>query len=501
MRRRKFLAGGAAALGGLMLPRVARAGTFGDAPNAAAVAALLAPGVRAEKCLEVYLYGGMASFESFYVVEEYGRSDDPDPALRDTMWHLFESDHGNVFGGDCGLTDPTTWLTDFGLDANGKMVQLGPLVGPLRDRPDVVSRMRVLVMQHEFEPHEAAVPQAMCGLRLGNPRMAGLGTHVQRYWQDRDLTGRVAPWSYVFSPVQARSNFNTHTAAAVGTHPGSARPLLIKTSDNMDLAALLGRREVGMDVSRLDPLLRRYAAQNVGRHTDLAGNALRSRAVSDHNFAIGALVNAPALQELLPESMFEVSNGKMCSTTNSDISGMALRAGVSLLTNPVSPAKYVNVVDGGFQFFGDLPYDTHFGHLQTSAINHRHIWQALVEQINEPGEGDPAKIDLDDTMICITAEFGRTPYLSFGGTNHFPHGYVSVLIGGPVVPGVSGALGPDGYAVDSVSPAEFRAGMLAGLGIYPFHADGFAVGDLLAGGAGTEIDQLVWLNERILGRV
>ena len=503
MRRREFLTRGAGVAGLGLLPSSTAWASFGDAPDAASLAELLQPGVRAERCLEVYLYGGMASFESFYVNEDNGKPDDPDPTLRNTQWYLFKDDHKAVFQNECGLGDPTTWLTEIGTDANGKTIKIGPLAQALATRPDILERMRVVVLRHDFEPHESAVPQAMCGLRLGNPRMAGFGTHVQRYWQDHDTTGRVVPFSFVFTPSAATATFNTQTAMSVGMHPGSARSLNIKASASMNLSELLGRELVGNDAPRVDALLERYATGNVNRYVDANGVALRSRANSDQQFAIAALQNAPSLATLLPSSMFVVENGMVCGVSKQDTSGMVLNASIDLLTDPVTPAKYVSCVDGGADFYGDLPYDVHAAHLSASTHNMTHIFRQLAARINEPGEGDVTKLDIDDTLIIITAEFGRTPYEQYagsGGTNHHPHGYVSVLIGGPVQQGVSGSIGPDGYGQDYVTPAEFRAAALAALGIYPFGPEGFAVGDLVDSGAADELDSLVWLHEHILGR-
>ena len=92
---------------------------------------------------------------------------------------------------------------------------------------------------------------------------------------------------------------------------------------------------------------------------------------------------------------------------------------------------------------------------------------ALMEIINQPGEGDPAKIDLDDTLVVINCEFGRTPYRQTSGgetgTNHWPQGYVNVMMGGPI--GGSNGNGrsvygyvteAEGIAQDWVTPAENR---------------------------------------------
>jgi hypothetical protein len=130
--------------------------------------------------------------------------------------------------------------------------------------------------------------------------------------------------------------------------------------------------------------------------------------------------------------------------------------------------------------------------------------QSLVAVVNEPGEGDPRKINLDDTLIVLNTEFGRTPFIQSGsgdGTNHHPYGYVTVLIGGPIGPdqaGVLGAIGPNAWADRYVTPIESRAAVLAALGMYPFTHESFAIGDLRD--LRVEKDGLAWLNEIVLGR-
>ena len=106
------------------------------------------------------------------------------------------------------------------------MVELGPFAARLWDRPDVVDRMRLVVQKHNLEPHEAAVPMALTGRPVGQPNAAGLGAHIQRARIDAGLTpDRASPHAYVFATGGISSD-NVAAAAAAGTHPGSARPLL-----------------------------------------------------------------------------------------------------------------------------------------------------------------------------------------------------------------------------------------------------------------------------------
>src|SRR5690606_35524297 len=142
----------------------------------------------------------------------------------------------------------------------------GPYLRPLRARPDLVGRLRVLVNQHDLEPHEAAIPFALTGKRLGAPALAGLGAHVQRYFAERDLEAgadRRAPYSYVFT-TGGLSSDNVLAAAATGAHPGSARPLAINVADAARLTDLLSRPGVSAPDAH-DALLDVWAGQLGGR--------------------------------------------------------------------------------------------------------------------------------------------------------------------------------------------------------------------------------------------
>lgn len=462
---------------------------------------LLPDGVRAESVLEVFLYGGMAQFESFYVVDGYGRPDDAQ--FPNEQWHLFAPTHDAIFRVRCGL-DPLQWTQPFGLDALGVEVSLGPLVMALRNRSDLLQRMRIMVHRHDLEPHEGAIPYALSGQRLGSSRMFGLGAAVQHYFRDRDTTGRNIPYAYVLYPDSEISKDNLRAASSVGLHPGSMRPLDLRVQAESALPDQLARGSVAAHRAEYDALVSRYAAQAVGRYSSASG-ALRSSSLEDYQFAVDAVQNAEALLEMFPAEVLEAFGGVGCGQESEvDRTGMGLHIATHLLTHPTNPARYVNVVDGGLiPASGGGGYDVHSDHINTTARNMTAMLDTLVSLINEPGENDPGKIDLDKTMIVLNTEFGRTPYLqalSGTGTNHHPYGYVTVWIGGPVREensGILGAIGPDAWSDYYITPAESRAAVLAAMGMYPFSQEGFAVGDLRD--HIYEADGLAWLNEFVLG--
>ncbi len=504
MRRRDFLTSAIAgtAGAGLMLASPPAWGRrWGEAPEES-VPLILPEGVRANRVLEVFMYGGMSPWESFYAVPQYGRSDDPD--YPDTQFHLFADQHTNVFNA-CGVA-PSQYLQPFATDSNGAQVNLGPLVMAFRNRPDILARMRVVVMAHTLEPHEAAIPLALSGMRLGSPRMVGMGAHIQRYFME--LETRAEPYSYVLQPENVFSTDNTRAADAIGLHPGAARPLALKINSSQRFLDNLDRANLGDRRAAWDALQSFYADAARARYTrdgTADSELLRSAGLDDHESARASIRQSEAIRNVLGDDFMASQGGSSCLDANSPAyTAMGVEAAVKLLTHPTAPARYVNVVDTGLRLAdGGGGYDTHFDHLYPQARNVNFLMDELAQRINEPGENDPGKVDLDDTMVLLTTEFGRTPFKQFGGegTNHHPYGYVNVVIGGPVGPdqaGVVGAIGPDGVASDYVSPPELRAALLAAVGIYPFSHESFAVGDVR--NVPTERDALAMLTERVLGR-
>ena len=116
-------------------------------------------------------------------------------------------------------------------------------------------------------------------------------------------------------------------------------------------------------------------------------------------------------------------------------------------------------------------------------------------------EDAPNKIDLDETLVVLTTEFGRAPFPEQGtGRGHWPYGFCSVLFGGPVGAdqrGFVGHFGPDGVAQSYVTLEEMRASILLGAGIWPFDAETWAVGNVRD--ATSEETAALWLKNVVLG--
>jgi hypothetical protein len=405
----------------------------------------------------------------------------------------------------CGAVDQAR---PFGQDAGGAMVEIGPFAAKLWDRQDIVSRMRIVVQKHNLAPHEAAVPQALTGRSVGQPNAAGLGAHVQRArLDDNAQPGRASPFSYVFA-TGGFSSDNVAAAGSAGAHPGAARPLLIKTDNVAGFTRLLERSTVGASRANTDALVGAYVDQYNARLTWPSQGRARSVRTDDLVAAFQTTKNVDGIHAVLTEAVFANRAGTSCGTTMpTDIPSMGLNAARHLLTHPTEPASFVCVSDIGlYEASGGGGYDTHLDNSRDQSTNFDNLLTSLLGIINQPGENDPTKISLDDTMIILNTEFGRTPIPQLKGTaqtgrNHHPYGYTTAFIGGPITTaqkGIYGAIGPDGLATTFATPAENRIAALLALGIWPFSQEAFAVSDVP--GATSEIGAASQAMTKFLGR-
>jgi hypothetical protein len=207
--------------------------------------------------------------------------------------------------------------------------------------------------------------------------------------------------------------------------------------------------------------------------------------------------------------VFQSRDGTSCGVTDRSLPHMGLNAARHLLTHPTEPASYVCVSDTGlYEASGGGGYDTHSDHSVDTAVNFDNMLQSLLGMINTPGENNPAKISLDDTLVILNTEFGRTPgKQGMTGRNHYPQAYVTAFIGGPVTSqfrGVHGAINRRGETkIDdptrlAATPAENRIAALLALGIWPFAQEGFNVAD--APSAMNELSAAQSAMTKFLGR-
>ena len=508
MKRRSFIkrAGGVAAATGagvfsiLKYPRGASAAGWGAWPEDKEEA-FLPLKQQANSVLELHVNGGLSCWDTFYSIPTWGQPptehrflyvmDETAPWVGGNADQSLQGRWNACTGGAGNLTEA------FGPDdANGVAVHLGPWLYPFRNRPDVLSRMRIVVTGHEQAAHEGANPLSFTGLRLGNPRMAGVGTAIQRYYlENEDAPGgggvRVAPYSYVLYP-EGYKPFNAIAASAVGSHPGTSRPLVVSVQPNSELTQLLARSALD-NPDGFDQAIAYYNSEYEARLRAF-GHASPSRAPERENFDFASFAreNATELINILSEDLFDpiAPPGTVCGDVQGgdDMPAMQARMAASLLTRETDAARYVLWIDAGLNPAVTGGHDVHNFSVNINSANYPHTFQALLDIIAEPGDDTPGLINLDETMVVINTEFGRTPdpqgYPGSPtlGTQHQPEGYVQVFIGGPVTErSVYGAFRESDGFVDTnhpfVKPAQSRMMILQAMGIYPFSGQSYNVAE------------------------
>ena len=271
-----------------------------------------------------------------------------------------------------------------------------------------------------------------------------------------------------------------------------------------ELLTLINRSSVGSDAPAYDALVNANIERMKNRlRFRGAGEPLRAGRFEEAAAAAFAVSSSSQLANVLDPNLLDPIAGDACGTMAAvDATTMSLRLAAHLLTNETAPARYVTVVDGGVIPSQDAGgYDTHNANCPSQARNVSKVLQSLADVINAPGEDDPAKIDLDSTLVIINTEFGRTPHgEGMGGRGHWPNAYPVAVIGGPVdsaSAGVYGATDENEEPLLAISPAEHRIAVLLSLGIWPFEQEGYNVSDVF--GTATEPEAATVVREKVFG--
>ena len=445
--------------------------------------------------LEIFCYGGASTWENFWVSEDMA-------AVKN--WRNFQADVQNLnWHLTCtGTPSPNAEVNSFGTAPAGPPVFWGPATKPLW-RPDIFSRAVTVVKAHDLQPHEAVTPLNLTGYRLGHPRLSGLGSKIQH--RAMSQTPRTVPYSFVLAPDNIGIfGFGPLAAIANGVHPGYAQPMLVKIGDP-SFSNLLLRSQM---TPQADQLIRTYQ----GAYRDHLrfhgmGDAIRSAGFSSYDTAVNFLLHAADLNTLLSGGVLNVVNGRICGTAaaaeppqQANRTKTSLEVATLLLTT--GGARYVCVFDGGITG----TYDSHDGptHVTFTSSNIFNLCTHLAAQIDPTGM-DATKLNLDNTIIVINSEFGRTPDIGdFGGRDHWPYGYPSVLIGGPITTRkIQGSLDAAATpaAATVLSPTDVHGAVLLAAGVDPFASENFGVGDFTTPfiSDGTEQGTRLNLKTKVLG--
>jgi len=426
----------------------------------------------------------------------------------------------------------------------GKTIHLGPFSKPLWAHPHIRRRMRVLVQRHDLLPHEAAIPYVSTGSRLGRPNQAPLGTAVQHRLSalDQELgNGRVLPHSYALLPqgdgvIGSLYTLVQQVQGLVGTHPGSAKPLVLKIGSAFgDFISQLNRTNLGDSKDAVNALIDQFRGQYRDRLRWQPDDFVtRSAAFSDYDSASSRVMTSDSLESLLNSAPQTIETENVCAREGLSPFGnpdnptrTAIEFAAFLLTRAASDAaSSVFVLDSGLERTF-LPYDVHANfNAADTGTNLWNLLDSLVSVIRDPDNPSPDdanKIDLSETMIMINTDFGRTPFkssagnpvLGSNGRDHWPEAYVQVLIGGPipldaadgapnrVIGSISDGADPSVVADIPFTATDACAAALLAAGVDPFAGENFALGSLtpslVGGGADLHHSTMIQLRQMILG--
>lgn len=437
------------------------------------------------RILELFLHGGVAPWDTFYWVDR-------------PEWRHRPID--DALAG-CGTSSAGT----FGV-VDGLPVRWGPVTAPLHPFADV---SRVVVHRQEFALHPLAVPMQMTGQRVGSPRLAGAGAAIQRYFSQRQPAATLSR-SYVLANGAA-TNDNLPFFAATGAHGAASRPVELKlgaalTEDINSFDRTGTATGSGVDRTRIDPLIDALRAGYTARLTPSSGGRVRSRALDELEAAYRNHHRSRSLFDVLTGSWpLPAPTGCVAPGAGGSFqTGQALDVAARLLSTTAPDgralAAYVGIVDSGVVSFGGAGYDTHGGAVgqYRGALggNLNSTLARLAATLSKTGGA--GKIDLRNTLVVITTEFGREPGARRDA--HNPGGYASALIGGPYLRAPAGAAQRVSGSIDRAglagltfpastglaiptTPASFRAAILMAAGIGPVEPSTlFSTADL---GAGT----------------
>ncbi|WP_437328937.1 DUF1501 domain-containing protein [Sorangium sp. So ce381] len=424
-----------------------------------------------KKILEIFLYGGLSAWESFHV------------DLRDSLFkaNLLSAFNSTALLTHCGSTQTGATVQTFG------GMKWSVATSPLWSRPDLLARTRVVTMTHEFSAHPVAIPLALTGRPLGDARAASLGAAIKRRHPEQHT-------SYVLMPDSGRFFGGDDKAfsawLSVGAHGSAARPVLVPMSSGVSEMADWASR-TGVNAGA-DALTSYYADLY---ETNLDGS--RSRGYGAYRAALDSLSGSPSLTSVFNSSLRGEGASLAHCSTNVVAPGTPLNTTAACLDMAAwlfntKGTRYVGMVDVGIGKDTGAAYD---GHGHTAGVTFGNLFLLLKELSRVTSTATPQanRISVDDTLIILNTEFGRTPDpdpQGIGGTgrDHYGRGYVVVLIGGPIQPTASGEpklIGTmdwtAGPPAGRYTPANLACVALTAAGIDPHGTDNFAFQELPPG--------------------
>jgi hypothetical protein len=432
------------------------------------------------KILEIFLYGGLSPWESFYA----------EPASR-TTGGLDAAYNGTSIIDACRITGPLASDTQGGMCWSRATEPLRSMAG---SAPAMLARTRVVAMSHGVRPelearvHPLAVPLALTGRRFGDARGCSLGTAMKHKYPGVHTSYVLMPPLNRFFSAADRASFDVWFST--GLH-GCAPPVLVPMESlTPALNIWAGRR--GVD-SGIDALVEHYAALY---ETSLGGS--RARRFDAYRTALRDLPSSPSLQCVFgsPLRTSGVADTPHCATGSttlpSNLGTTAACLDMAAWLFREKGARYVGMVDVGIGRLSGSAYDGHTDCALGTFGNLYRLLKELTRVITESPTPGPGRIGLDEAMIILNTEFGRAPQeQNLEGRDHFARGYTTVLIGGPI-----GDAGPrlvgsfdrmgDDFA-GQFTPGNLMAASLMAMGINPDLPENLAANDVYYDARGAAV--------------
>jgi hypothetical protein len=263
------------------------------------------------KILEIYLNAGASPWETFWLPGNASVPNFTDFGLGTLPLNMLNWS-ANTASFPCQPPDIPPSFNDaqlFAAQSGGGNIYWGAPARPLYRRSDILPRCRMVTQYHGLAPHEAAIPYALAGLTLGNPRRSGTGAAVQRRARVVNAA-QVLPVSYIF---HRNTTFTANAAATSGMHPGFARPLVIQVSGSNAFVNNLARTGITPESDQLLLSLRHEHRDRLRFRG--AGNPVRSSGFDGYWIAAELLGSAPSLQALFPGNILVIDNNvTICPT-------------------------------------------------------------------------------------------------------------------------------------------------------------------------------------------
>ena len=321
-------------------------------------------------------------------------------------------------------------------------------------------------VHHTTNSHPAACFWMMTGSRIARPQAESnrlsradrphLGSALSAV-----LGGRQPLPATVMLPEMIQPNGPPRSGQHAGFLGPAHDPYLIHSNPNDDDFSPGAVRPLpGLTAERLGERSRLLATINSGR---FERSSAASRAFGKYHDAALDLLNGPAAQRAFdlthePDAVRD-RYGRHVFGQSTLLARRLIEAGVRLV--------HVNWVrhDGGF---GGQGYDSHRDHLQWSKDEllppTDAAFASLLEDLEDRGL-------LDETLVVMMGEFGRTPrFNQNGGRDHWSRCF-SVMLAGGGIPGgaIYGASDATAAypAADAVTPDDLAATIFTRLGVNP----------------------------------